>query len=683
MTSLDTALIDAFDEYLALARTHEPTLTALDERSGDGDFGTNLTGGLERAAVDSAARSGRDCWGRLARVFLDDVGGTSGPLFGLLFDRIHAAAESAGSLDDVLRVGVREGLDAIQRVGEAEVGDRTIVDALAPAAASLDSGDGVAQAARAAAEGASSTAALIARRGRASYVGERAVGSPDPGAVGIALMFIAFSRAAGDPAAESLREVTELSLPEEDAEPSRDDDVDGVLAQADAARRPLARMPLAERAVLLETLADMLETETDALVGVAQEETYLADARLRGEVSRTAFQLRLFASMVKEGSFRDVRIDHADSEWQNGAGRPDLRRSLRPIGPVLVFAASNFPFAFSVLGGDTASALAAGNPVVVKAHPGHPRLSRLTAELAGAALREAGAPDGTFALIEGTEASLQALRDPRVKAAAFTGSITGGRALFDIAQSRPEPIPFFGELGSTNPAFVTRGANAASADEIAAGFIQSFTGSAGQLCTKPGVLVVPRGSRIAEKLRGEALPAAMPMLNSRIRDGYLAGMRALVDAAGAEVLRCDGDSFGDDPAATLVRVDADAVLADPPHYLDERFGPAALVVEYDTDEQLLALAEAHPGQLTATIFATPECEVDELVDVLTDRAGRVLWGQWPTGVSVTDAQQHGGPYPSSTASQTTSVGTAAIERFLRPVAYQNFPSVRLPEEMRD
>ncbi len=681
MTLLETALANAFDEYLALAREYEPTLTALDELSGDGDFGTNLTGGLERAAAAGVA-GGADRWGRLAQVFLDDVGGTSGPLFGLLFDRIHVAAETADSLDDVLRVGVRDGLKAIQRVGEAEIGDRTIVDALAPADAVLSSGEGVAGAARAAAEGASSTAALIARRGRASYVGERAVGSPDPGAVGMALMFIAFSRAIGDPADESLRAVTELSLPEGEAEPLQDD-VDDVLAQADAARRPLGRLPLDARAALLEALADAVEGNADALIGIAQEETNLPDARLRGEVSRTAFQLRLFASMVEDGSFRDVRIDHADLGWQNGLGRPDLRRSLRPIGPVLVFAASNFPFAFSVLGGDTASALAAGNPVIVKAHPGHPRLSRLAAELAEAALREAGAPDGTFALIEGTEASLQALRDRRVKAAAFTGSISGGRALFDIAQSRPEPIPFFGELGSTNPVFVTRAADAASADEIAAGFIQSFTGSAGQLCTKPGVLVAPRGSRIAEKLRDEALPVEMPMLNSRIRDGYLTGLRTLVDAAGAEVLRCDGDAFGEDPAAALVRVDADAVLADPSHYLDERFGPAALVVEYDTDEQLLALAEAHPGQLTSTVFATPECHVDDLVEVLTDRAGRVLWGQWPTGVSVTAAQQHGGPYPSSTASQTTSVGTAAIERFLRPVAYQNFPSERLPAELRD
>jgi len=688
MNTLDDALAAAFDEYLALARTHEPMLTALDEISGDGDFGMNLSRGLAQAA-ESEALSGAERWARLAQVFLDDVGGTSGPLFGLLFDRIHDAVDDAESVDDVLRIGVREGLDAIQRVGEAEVGDRTIVDALVPAADALDAGDGVAGAVRDSAAGAVGTADLVARRGRASYVGERAVGSADPGAVGIALLFIAFSRAIGDTAAEALRAVTALPDAEDastasarDASNTDAEDVETVLARAEDARRMLGRLSLDARAGLLDALASALERNVDALIEIAEVETNLPVARLQGEVARTAFQLRLMSSEVREGGFLDSRIDRADEGWQRGLGRPDLRRSLRPIGPVLVFAASNFPFAFSVLGGDTASALAAGNPVIVKAHPGHPRLARLTYEIASEALRGAGAPEGTLGLIEGMDASLQALRDSRVKAGAFTGSISGGRALFDIAQSRPEPIPFFGELGSTNPVFVTRAADAESAADIARGFVASFTGSAGQLCTKPGVLVVPRGGGVVEALRGAELPEPMALLNERIRDGYASSMGTLLDAEGVEILRTDGDPVAGTPAPTIVRADADVVLADPALYLDERFGPGAIVVEYDTDDQLRVIARAHPGQLTSTLFATEECEVGDLVDLLAERAGRVLWGQWPTGVSVTAAQQHGGPYPASTAPQTTSVGTAAIERFLRPVAFQNFPARWLPEELR-
>ncbi len=259
----------------------------------------------------------------------------------------------------------------------------------------------------------------------------------------------------------------------------------------------------------------------------AIRETHLGEARLRGELRRTTFQLRLFADVVSDGAYLDVRIDHADPEWPMGAPRPDLRRLLHPIGPVLVFAASNFPFAFSVAGGDTASALAAGCPVVVKAHPGHPELSAATAAVVQRALADAGAPDGVLGLIFGTDAGVAALRAREIKAASFTGSTAGGRALFDIASQRPEPIPFYGELGSVNPVFVTERAAESRAEAIVSEFVASFTLGAGQFCTKPGVLLVPRDSGVVERLAEAELPGAAPLLYPQIQDGYLETLRGL------------------------------------------------------------------------------------------------------------------------------------------------------------
>lgn len=689
MTELDVILRNAFDIANELIDSEEPALTALDELSGDGDFGANLRGGFSLAAERASDRGGLDTWRALSTVFLDDVGGTSGPLLGLLFQQFCVAAESAASTEDVLRAGSRSGLDAIQRVGEAQPGDRTLVDALSPAADAFERGtlsEGVA----AAVDGAIATKDIVARRGRASYVGQRALGTPDPGAVGIALIFIAFAQAAGTDTDDDVRRLRDASHPEISAKatpsaepnPPQDAELDVLLTRAERAKTPLAKLSLTERAALLDALADALEGHSDELVAIADEETQLGRARLSGEVIRTSFQLRLFADLVRAGDFLGARIDRADSEWPP-APRPDLRRSQRPIGPVLVFAASNFPFAFSVLGGDTASALAAGNPVIVKAHPGHPRLSLRVAEIAHEALAAQDAPEGTFALIEGREASVTVLKDPRLKAASFTGSIPGGRALFDIAQSRPVPIPFFGELGSCNPVFVTPEADAASAREIAEGFVQSFTLGAGQFCTKPGVLLVPQSSAVTALLREQLLPDSAPMLNTQIRDGYHARLRELKETTGVELLNTAGDPFAADPAPALFLARGRDVLDRPHDYLDEVFGPASLVVEYASTDEMLQLAHACDGQLTATIYGTEEDVSQELIAALADRAGRLLWRQWPTGVAVTSAQQHGGPYPASTASQTTSVGTAAIERFLRPVAWQGFPDAMLPLELSD
>ncbi|MCR6486701.1 aldehyde dehydrogenase (NADP(+)) [Amycolatopsis sp. OK19-0408] len=451
--------------------------------------------------------------------------------------------------------------------------------------------------------------------------------------------------------------------------------VDPLLSRTHTAHRGWARTPGRARADVLTAVADALEAAAPDLVPLAQAETNLPEGRLRGELKRTAFQLRLFADLIRDGAHLDARVDHADPDWPMGAPRPDLRRSRRPIGPVLVYAASNFPFAFSVAGGDTASALAAGNAVVVKAHPGHPGLSDATAAVVQSAL---GDP-ALLHVIHGREPGIAALKDPRIKAAGFTGSITGGRALLDIATSRPDPIPFYGELGSNNPVFVTRAAAETRADEIAAGFVASFTQNAGQFCTKPGTLLVPAGSGLARSLETATLPAGEPMLNEAIASAFRKTLEERESHSAVEVLARGSGS----PAPTLLRTHIKQLLADPAPLEEECFGPTALVVEYDDEAQLVEAARTFAGQLTATLQAEESCEVAELADELAERAGRVLFNQWPTGVSVTYAQQHGGPYPATTAPGSTSVGTAAIERFLRPVAYQNFPRHLLPAELRD
>jgi NADP-dependent aldehyde dehydrogenase len=455
-----------------------------------------------------------------------------------------------------------------------------------------------------------------------------------------------------------------------------------IVGAADAAYRIWSRTPRRERAAALRAVADRLDAAADELVAVARIETHLAEGRLRGELLRTTFQLRLFAEVLDEGGYLDVRVDHSDPDWPMGP-RPDLRRTSQAIGPVVVYAASNFPFAFSVAGGDTASALAAGSAVIVKAHEGHPELSRRTASLVQEALAAAGAPAGLFALVEGRDEGIEVLRDPRIKAGSFTGSIPGGRALFDIATSRPEPIPFYGELGSVNPSFVTVRASERRGAEIADGFRASFTLGSGQFCTKPGVLFVPDGSPIIDRLRDDALPEGQAMLNERIHAGYADTLRDLSRHPAVEVLAQGSDPWGDAPSPTLLLTSIERLLAAQDELFRECFGPTALVVVYRDERDLLRFAASIDGQLTATILGEDSDAIaPELVDELREKAGRVLWNQWPTGVSVTYAQQHGGPYPATTTT-TTSVGTAAISRFLRPVAFQGFPPLLLPDELAD
>ncbi|PJJ70576.1 NADP-dependent aldehyde dehydrogenase [Diaminobutyricimonas aerilata] len=462
------------------------------------------------------------------------------------------------------------------------------------------------------------------------------------------------------------------------------DEVDRVVDRAADASAAWKRTPLTDRARVLRAVADALDAAGDELVPLAQQETHLAEARLRGELARTTFQLRMFGDVLEEGTWLDARIDHADPEWPMGVPRPDIRRQLEPIGPVLVFAASNFPFAFSVAGGDTASALAAGNAVVLKAHPGHPELSAATTRVATEALTAAGAPEHLFQTIFGSDAGVHALQAPAIKAAAFTGSIAGGRALFDIASSRLEPIPFYGELGSVNPAFVTASAAAARPQEIADAFVASFTGSAGQLCTKPGVLVVPADSDIPQRLAAAALPGGSPLLYPGIHEGYVRAVRNTSGRPGVDVLNGDLPMASTDPAPTILTTTAEALTRDPENLLAEMFGPGAVVATYTDESDLLEIARILEGQLTATVIGDDgDAIAAELLPVLAEKAGRVLWNQWPTGVSVTWAQQHGGPYPATTAVGTTSVGTAAMNRFLRPVAYQNVPDALLPDALKE
>ncbi|WP_440311835.1 aldehyde dehydrogenase family protein [Leucobacter chromiireducens] len=474
-------------------------------------------------------------------------------------------------------------------------------------------------------------------------------------------------------------------------------ELEAVVARAAAAAPAFAATRPEERARAIVAVADSLEAHRDELVAIAMRETGLTEVRLAGEVTRTAVQLRLFADTLVDGGYLDARIDHADTDFALGV-RPDIRRTHLPIGPVINFSASNFPFAFSVMGGDSAAVLAAGCPLIVKAHSGHPELSDATAAVATEALAAAGMPEGTFQLIHGREAGVSVLKDPRIKAGAFTGSIAVGRLLADIAASRPAPIPFFGELGSVNPVFVTADAIAERAAEIAGGFLTSVSGSAGQLCTKPGFVFAPAGS---------ALPAAIQtaasdfpehrLLDPRIARSFDERRNAILGSEGVTAVLPGGIRFDEAghgwATPTIVSVPLDGFRASAEALAEEAFGPLSIVVEVPEGTDLAAIMpEFFEGNLTGTLHlssaeASGETanagELRALVAALSLQVGRVLFNGWSTGVAVTPAQQHGGPWPATTNDASTSVGTAAITRFMRPVAYQNAPAAFLPEALRD
>ncbi|GAA0274442.1 aldehyde dehydrogenase (NADP(+)) [Cryptosporangium japonicum] len=457
--------------------------------------------------------------------------------------------------------------------------------------------------------------------------------------------------------------------------------VEAVTRAAAGAAAGLAAMGRAGRARLLRAAADEIEKRRDALIATAARETHLGEARLDGEVTRTAYQLRVFADVLDEGSYLEATIDHA-GDTPMGPG-PDLRRLLVPLGPVAVFGASNFPLAFSVPGGDTASALAAGCPVVLKAHESHPETSELAFEALAAAVVATGAPDGTVGLIHGREAGAELVTDPRITAVGFTGSLGGGQALRALIETRPEPIPFYGELASLNPLVVTPAAAAARAGSIAAGLVTAVTGSLGQLCTKPGLIFVPADEA------GDTLVAAMAtaladvpaglLLNDRVADGYDSIGADLRSRPGVATAATGATGAGDGATPALLTVDAANFTAD---LAEECFGPLALVVRYESEKDLVDVLSTLPGSLTGTIHSADGDDLGPLLAVLTPRAGRLLFDAYPTGVLVAWAQTHGGPWPS-TNTVHTSVGPTAIRRFLRPLTYQNAPEQVLPEELRD
>ncbi len=445
------------------------------------------------------------------------------------------------------------------------------------------------------------------------------------------------------------------------------------------------------KAKLLRAIASRLEGISELLVRRAGPETALPEARLRGEIGRTTGQLRLFAKVVEEGSWVMARIDRADPA-RKPAAKPDIRSLLRAIGPVAVFGASNFPMAFSVAGGDTASALAAGNPVIVKAHPAHPGTSELAGQAIREAVRECGLPEGTFSLLfdSGTVVGGQLVQHPFIKAAGFTGSQAAGRALFDLSVRRREPIPFYGEMASTNPLFVLPGAVATEGERIAADLYGSVTLGAGQFCTKPGLVFVEQGKPFelfAESLKEKVKQAAgFTLLTAGISSSYKRNTAKREQEPKVTVL-ARGQSTGETASASaealLFATGASAFLANP-ELAEEHFGPSVLLIEYSTKQQLLECARRLEGHLTATIHATAEDlgEHNELVQMLTTKVGRIVFNGFPTGVEVCHAMVHGGPYPASTDPGTTSVGTLAMYRFARPVCFQNFPDESLPAELR-
>jgi 2,5-dioxopentanoate dehydrogenase len=471
-----------------------------------------------------------------------------------------------------------------------------------------------------------------------------------------------------------------------------DADVDLAARLASEAFPAYSRARNTERSAFLKRIASQIEAHAEQIVEQAHLETALPQPRLKSETGRTCNQLRLFASVVEEGSWVNARIDRADPQ-RKPIAKPDIRSMLHPIGPVVVFGASNFPLAFSVAGGDTASALAAGNPVIVKAHPAHPGTSELVGRVIRECVREQGLPEGMFSLLfdSGNTVGQALVQHPLVKAGGFTGSTMAGRALMNLAANRPEPIPFYAEMGSTNPVFLLPGALAARGKDIAAQLHGSITMGSGQFCTKPGMVFLP-GSNISEAFLSEfrdkvASSRELTLLTAGIQKSYQQEMqrrnarRDLRAVAQGQVAH-SGSGFTAEVAVLETDV---ATLRANPELGAEVFGPATLLIAFTNKEQILEAARELSGHLTATIHGTEDDlrEYSELIEILRNKVGRIVFNGYPTGVEVCHAMVHGGPYPASTDGRSTSVGTAAIFRFARPVCYQDLPNSALPDELKN
>ncbi len=473
--------------------------------------------------------------------------------------------------------------------------------------------------------------------------------------------------------------------------PATTEEVDLAVRLAAEAFDFYRRVPGHERAAFLQKIAARIESIAGEVIERAGLETALPQARLQGETARTCAQLRLFAQVAEEGSWVNARIDHGDPD-RKPAPKPDIRSMLRPLGPVVVFGASNFPLAFSVAGGDTASALAGGNTVIVKAHAAHPGTSELVGRAVQESVRECGLPEGVFSVLfgSGSQIGTALMRHPLVKAGGFTGSRTAGRVLMDVAASRPEPIPFYAEMSSTNPVFILPGALRERAENIAAGLYASFTMGAGQFCTKPGMVFLPQGpeaASFADKLR-QLVGGSAPfhLLTKTIHSSYDSAItHRKTDAAVKLVAEGPqrGAVTGFSVTSALFETDAASFLGSD---LDsEIFGPTTLLVQHSNRDQALAIARSLEGHLTATIHGTEQDlrESADLIAILESKVGRLVFNGFPTGVEVTHAMVHGGPYPSTSDGRSTSVGSQAIFRFARLVCYQGFPDDVLPGELQD
>jgi NADP-dependent aldehyde dehydrogenase len=466
--------------------------------------------------------------------------------------------------------------------------------------------------------------------------------------------------------------------------------VEQACALADAAFDAYRETPLEQRARFLERIAERLLESGDALVERAMQESGLPRARLEGERARTAGQLRLFAAVVRDGSWLDARIDPALPD-RKPLPRPDLRLRNVALGPVAVFGASNFPLAFSVAGGDTASALAAGCPVVVKAHPAHPGTSEIAGRAIQAAAQDCNLPEGVFSMLygAGNEVGAALVAHPFIKAVGFTGSRAGGLALMRIARQRPEPIPVFAEMSSVNPVLVFPAALAARGAAIAKGFVASLTMGAGQFCTNPGLVLGVEGAALGafEAEVAKLLPSsgAATMLTAGICEAYARGVSRLASHRHVRsVARGQAVESGHGGQAAFFSTGAAELLADPV-LQEEVFGASSLLVRCGDLRAMRNVLQRMEGQLTVTLQMDPEDEPSarELVPLLERKAGRILVNGFPTGVEVAHAMVHGGPFPATSDSRTTSVGSLAIRRFLRPVCYQDFPQSLLPDAVRD
>ncbi|GAB3649456.1 aldehyde dehydrogenase (NADP(+)) [Echinicola sediminis] len=461
--------------------------------------------------------------------------------------------------------------------------------------------------------------------------------------------------------------------------------IDEVLNQSSKAFNLYKKTSLADRAAFLRSIASCLEDIKEELIPTACEESHLPEGRITGELGRTTGQVRLFAQYVEEGSWLEATIDHADPD-RTPVPKPDLRRYLVPLGPVVVFGASNFPLAFSTAGGDSISALASGCSVVYKGHPSHPKTSLLVYGAIKKALQNSGLPEGVFQHVEGgIEAGQELVKHPLTKAVGFTGSYKGGKALFDLANSREEPIPVYAEMGSINPIFVLENQLSTGLQGLAANYAQSLTLGVGQFCTNPGVILVPE--KYAEEFAKETAKSleaidGQKMLNEGIQQTYAGSLKAFETTSALQwAKKAEGVEAG---YPALARTDLKSWLADK-SLREEVFGPFGMVVTYENQAELLKAARTLEGQLTITLWATKEelAEQEELISELQEKCGRLLYGGVPTGVEVGYAMQHGGPFPSTTDSRSTSVGVYAIKRFARPLALQNCPEDLLPDALKE